>query len=379
MAFIHCKCGFIKNNIPDEHIGKRAKCPKCKDSVLVEKDKAVTPESMSISSESDKIVCPKCKHEQPITATCLYCGIVIDKYLKSQTAITKKEKDETKENKETSNKIDDGHGNIIAKNTGYRKLVKIFSILVIILLFSGIYLVSKSKFHSKGNLSELLTLIDVLNVESHTKTIWDLAFAHSKLEYKPKDNQSIIQNLTNFLQIRPEKNNRKGEIAEYDLTLKYRDKIIQLLNNFGTIGSELGLFLCDKKDIPIRFASFNNDVCLLITKIASGTTYNTLRTTPKSRVAKVLTSHILPSIRYFYNSFKDSEISYYSMIIVFGSKDFTNELSLKAEAISIVVSKNNCRQFINAEISDTEFIDKSEIFVSDRDMLTFKKVKVILE
>ncbi len=52
MASVHCECGFIKNNIPDDHIGKRAKCPKCKDGVLVEKDKVVTPES--VTTEKDE-------------------------------------------------------------------------------------------------------------------------------------------------------------------------------------------------------------------------------------------------------------------------------------------------------------------------------------
>lgn len=92
MAFAHCKCGLIKNNIPDDHIGKRAKCPKCKDSVVVEKDKAVATE---LDPKPDKIICPKCKHEQPNTDTCVYCGVIIEKYLKSQTALKKEDVSES--------------------------------------------------------------------------------------------------------------------------------------------------------------------------------------------------------------------------------------------------------------------------------------------
>jgi len=35
MAFLHCECGFEKEDVPDSHIGKKVKCPKCKQSVVI--------------------------------------------------------------------------------------------------------------------------------------------------------------------------------------------------------------------------------------------------------------------------------------------------------------------------------------------------------
>ncbi|GBC59180.1 hypothetical protein DENIS_0116 [Desulfonema ishimotonii] len=83
MASIHCKCGFIKNNIHDDHIGKRAKCPKCKAVVLVEKDKTVMPESVPTKDKKIKLVkkCPKCGSQKILSGTCSNCGVIVTKYL----------------------------------------------------------------------------------------------------------------------------------------------------------------------------------------------------------------------------------------------------------------------------------------------------------
>ena len=47
MAYVNCECGFVKNEIPDEHIGKKAKCPKCGKGVFVEQAK--NPESVPMA------------------------------------------------------------------------------------------------------------------------------------------------------------------------------------------------------------------------------------------------------------------------------------------------------------------------------------------
>jgi formylglycine-generating enzyme required for sulfatase activity/ankyrin repeat protein len=45
MAFARCKCGFSKNNISDEHIGKMANCPKCREVIVVQTEAATLPET----------------------------------------------------------------------------------------------------------------------------------------------------------------------------------------------------------------------------------------------------------------------------------------------------------------------------------------------
>ena len=43
MAFAKCNCGYTKNGIADEHIGKKAKCPKCEKPLFVEKEEVPDP------------------------------------------------------------------------------------------------------------------------------------------------------------------------------------------------------------------------------------------------------------------------------------------------------------------------------------------------
>lgn len=43
MAFAKCNCGYTKNGIADEHIGKKAKCPKCGTPLFVEKEEVPDP------------------------------------------------------------------------------------------------------------------------------------------------------------------------------------------------------------------------------------------------------------------------------------------------------------------------------------------------
>jgi len=69
MASLYCKCSFVRENIPDEHIGKRAKCPKCKQSVFIKEKKCkispiTKPVPQSIKNMEKQlrkqIKCPSC-------------------------------------------------------------------------------------------------------------------------------------------------------------------------------------------------------------------------------------------------------------------------------------------------------------------------------
>lgn len=239
--------------------------------------------------------------------------------------------------------------------------------------------------------SDLMPSMDVLKFESlGAKTYWSLSIGYASAKYRPKEREDVLKDLSSWLQYKPEEDTEhpptKYElmlIAEYKLTSKYQNELKKLFGHFGLIGSNLGLFLYGDKEIPVRFANIDGKTCLLIRGVATDNVYNTLRTTAKSRAAKVLTSSILPTLNDFYNSFKDTDIAYYGMIISYGSKDFSDEsiaLNLEAEVLCLIVSKDNCRKFVNGEITETKLLDSSHIYISDRDMIGFfKKIEVKIE
>ncbi|MBU0711731.1 hypothetical protein KJ762_09165 [bacterium] len=231
--------------------------------------------------------------------------------------------------------------------------------------------------------SNLLPLMDVLNQESLVKLRWLLSIRWAPAEDRPKKKEDVLKDMSSLNQYKPVKDERNEQIAEYELISKYQNEIKKLFDHFGLIGLNLGLFLYHDKELPIRLANIDGKICLLITKVATDNVYNTLRTTAKSRAAKVLTSSILPSLQYFYNSFKDTDIAYYGMIFSYGSKDFLDKsvaLNLMAEALCLIISKDNCRKFVNGEITETNLLDSSYIYISDRDTtIGFKRIEVKIE
>jgi len=237
---------------------------------------------------------------------------------------------------------------------------------------------------ARKDYSELIPLMEILKEESILmKLSWEASIGYKLSKYPPKKNDDVLRDLNSWLQHKPENDERKGQVAEYELTLKYQDKLRELFESFGLIGSDLALFLYSDKEIPIRFTGVDGKSCLLVTKVTNGNVYNTIRTTAKSRAAQVLTSNILPTLSDFQDSFKDTDIAYYGIVIAYGSKNFLDKsvaLNLKPEALCMVVPKDDCRKFVNGEITEKQLLDSSYIFISDRDMLSgFKKVEITIE
>ena len=77
MAYVHCKCGFVKKDIPDKYIDKIAKCPKCKASILIKKKGA----PHKTEKEPAKKICPKCGYgNKQASESCPKCGIIYKKW-----------------------------------------------------------------------------------------------------------------------------------------------------------------------------------------------------------------------------------------------------------------------------------------------------------
>ena len=88
MAFIQCKCGFVKKNVPDKHIKKKAKCPKCGERVLVLSEIMIPQVRLKKEKKEPKktseSICPKCGYERKHgSESCPKCGIIYKKRIKT--------------------------------------------------------------------------------------------------------------------------------------------------------------------------------------------------------------------------------------------------------------------------------------------------------
>ncbi len=230
----------------------------------------------------------------------------------------------------------------------------------------------------------LQPLMNVLDVEFLSLDLkWSLGISYGESENKPKLYEEFNKDFEDWLQRKPEVDEKKGQIAEYNLAFKYKENIKKIFANFGLIGSELGMFLYSESEIPIRFAQIENGIVFLVNRVGSNKVYNALRSTSKTRAAKIISSNILPELKAFYDSFKDTDIKYYGMIVAYGSKDFLDKstaLNLKTEVVAFIVSSENCKKFAEGIITADELVDLSDIYLKDRDMVTgIKKIKVTLE
>jgi hypothetical protein len=218
-----------------------------------------------------------------------------------------------------------------------------------------------------------LDVIDVLKVEAALMgTRWELAVGSQK--DAPKSNEGALEDFSKWL--------KKYETKEESLGLQYEKNVRKILGNFKLIGNDLGKFVCDSVCGPVRFAQKQDGIVFLVTNVFSDNVYNTLRTTAKTRASKIIASMILPSMKAFYNSFGTTDIKYYGMVVAYGSKDFSKEgnvLNLRAEVVSLIVSAQTCKKFVEGIITDDELINASEIYSQDRDVKHLKRIKVNLE
>ena len=250
-------------------------------------------------------------------------------------------------------------------------------IFVIIIL-----LISFSLLDGEEQDTGLMKLMNVLKGESGIKLHWELSIGMSSKDFPYKTKINLANDLDQWIQDVPDSNEIIGQIVEYQFIKENQDVLKSLFTGFGFIGNSRGMFVYRDGGIPIRVAEFSGKPCLLITDVATDKVYNTLRTTIKSRASDILNSCMLPELEYLNRGLKDMEIEHFGIIVSYGSKNFLDEydLSLKGEALCLIVSKDECSKFVDGEITDNELLDNSHIFISDRDMMFgFKKINVTID
>lgn len=219
--------------------------------------------------------------------------------------------------------------------------------------------------------SQLLSLTEVIEVESFSRTVWEL-----KLRYKkepPKRGEDAVQAIDDFIKNKPEKDERRGLILEHRLFMKHRDSLARLVRY------NLKPFVYF--NVPVRFALKDGSLTLLLVGVGSTEVYDTLRLTAKARAAKEIQATIFPILKQF-DLVSPGDMKYYGVLAVYGSKDSSDdsELSIKPEVVVLVAPVDKTKKFIASAMTEEEFLDAADIYLMDRDTLSgLRKVKVTLE
>jgi hypothetical protein len=258
-------------------------------------------------------------------------------------------------------------------------LISLLIMIFLLMMISFSKVLAQAKKTTTENYIPALSL--VLTDASFGTTTWSLSIQHQSSEYLPITHQQYTKALDSFAEyLYP---------GEYRQALKYRSEMKEAFKWFTLYCDNLAIFLpnASKRPIPFRFADKDGKKCVLLTDLASSTVYNTLRTTSNSRASKVLTACLIPKIKYFYEGFQKTDFAYFGLTIVYGSKDFSikessprSVVDLKAEMLAFITSKEKCRQFSQSIITESEFIDNSDVYLTDRDMTyDLKKVRLQIE
>jgi len=238
---------------------------------------------------------------------------------------------------------------------------------------------------TKAELSlKLGNVPDSLGFETLSKTQWSLGIQFNEPD-NIKSTTEVIEDIEAWVSEGKEISFRsKGEAKQLR---KYANNIKKLIKNINYEDGQSAIYLYSKNQLPILFAEKDGKIVFFVTKYGSKKIFNTLKVSEKKRASKIISSIILPCMKEFESAFKDTAIRYYGMVVIYGSEDFSknndvlsSQGEMKAEMVSMVVSAEQCKKFVNAEITDADLIATADIYSSDRTQtFDIKKIKVVLD
>ena len=229
--------------------------------------------------------------------------------------------------------------------------------------------------------TSLKPLFDVVQLECMVRKFnWELWSMTPDEEYGPILSLNIPSNIEAMLDDLSSTHMDTARAAELVLIEKHALGLESLFNDFGSVGGELPLFFSAPDGVPIRFVAKEDKTCLLLSGFASDKVYNTLRTSARGRATKVLTPGGTSLLSDVYERFQDSGIDYFGVVMVYGSKDFLDEsraFNEQPEAVCLVASSGDCGKFVNGEITETKFLNNSDVYLSGRgETARAKKIEI---
>jgi len=247
-----------------------------------------------------------------------------------------------------------------------------------LLVLSSIFVLTCSAQTSQKNGSAKrlnstpLPVVTIIQTEAFSRTLWELAFLGDDRKYRRKSGEEAAADFKNFADGKAAPDDPPRLSAEHTLITRNRDQLAQL--------ASVSLLPLLYTETPIRIASKENGLTLLLASLGSKNTYNTLRLDARQRAAKEITSSILPEIKQF-RVISSPSIKNYGVISIFGSKDFSDDSSSpKPELVALIASASACRKLLGAEITEEDFVALSDIYILDRDQIgnEIRKVKISL-
>lgn len=205
------------------------------------------------------------------------------------------------------------------------------------------------------------------------KMLWSLALNYKQDSSSAKTSEDVKTDLAS-----------DDFFREHQLLLPYRSRLSSIATRLGIFGESITYFLYGEKGtFPFDVVDYKGSKCF-VAIIATSDVYNTLRlSSAKLRAAKVASSHALPALRALASELSGTDITTVAVFVTFGTKDFLDEsaLATQPESVAVLSRLSDARAFEQGDMSDTEFIRKATVLISDRNAssLDYTKTELHLE
>ena len=161
--------------------------------------------------------------------------------------------------------------------------------------------------------------------------------------------------------------------------MKYAKPVEDLLSRLTLFGGELAYYGY-KDDVPVTFADFDGKEVLIVKEAMYGSSFNTLRTDARSRVAQVITEIITGTLSDFHQALSPTTIPYYGFMVTYGVRDFSDKYArTRTESVGFIARAEDVEKFVNAEITEEELVEGADIYINPAgELLELRKIKVTL-
>ena len=166
--------------------------------------------------------------------------------------------------------------------------------------------------------------------------------------------------------------------------LSYRDEILDFVENVDWAAYIIDPEALKAGDIPIRFATHQNQAVLLLGTVFSDTVFNNANqamNTPKKRAAAFAQREVLPTLlkSRLTDRLRAAEFGYVGLIFAYGNRNFvTDEHWAMPESLCLVMSTRDFTAFVNRELSQEALVKNSPVFLASEGP-KFVRVELTLE
>jgi hypothetical protein len=152
--------------------------------------------------------------------------------------------------------------------------------------------------------------------------------------------------------------------ASESLYITYRPILANWFQHVGVLDAGNARFVF-RANIPVEFLENNKEAALLFPPISTGTVFNSLRTTERTRAATGLTDFVLPLLRRMPSEMDDGQVKLIAVAAIYGVRDFLNSADVPSgEAVCIVVDISTALRFAKGDITDDEFVAASDVYLA---------------